>query len=388
MSFSGDLYNLFQVNFGNSLTFIYRMYNNLIIYYFSGTGNALSAARWISEAASLKGINVTLFAIDRFRKSSFPLPGDKTADGKPPDGKTLTGFLYPTHGFCLPWIMLKFMLLFPRVKNCGAFILNTRAGMKAGRFFTPGLSGIAQLLAIPILLLKGFKIKGLLPLDMPSNWISVHPGLNKKTVDLIVDRCRRITGNFSEKILNEKRVYKGLFTLPIDLAIAPLAAGYSLVARFLFAKSFIASRDCNDCRLCEDKCPTEAIKIKDGRPYWSFKCESCMRCMNICPGKSIQTAHLYVTIVFLLLAIIPYTLWIAALLSEYVFKQPGAFFDLFYNIAAWGFKILFFFISYHILHFIIKNKSVNNLFIYTSLTRYWRRYRAPEVKASDFRQNK
>jgi flavodoxin len=44
------------------------MYNNLIIYYFSGTGNALTAGRWIRGHAQKQGIEAKLVSIDRFIK--------------------------------------------------------------------------------------------------------------------------------------------------------------------------------------------------------------------------------------------------------------------------------------------------------------------------------
>ncbi len=91
--------------------------------------------------------------------------------------KTLVGFCSPTHGFNLPPIVLTFIRNFPKVKNKDAFILNTRGGMKLYKLFLPGLSGIAQLLPALMLSLKGFRIVGMQPLDLPSNWLILHPGL-------------------------------------------------------------------------------------------------------------------------------------------------------------------------------------------------------------------
>lgn len=45
----------------------------------------------------------------------------------------------------------------------------------------PGLSGLALILPALMLRLKGYRIKGLRPLDLPSNWISLHPGLRGKS---------------------------------------------------------------------------------------------------------------------------------------------------------------------------------------------------------------
>ena len=91
-------------------------YNNLIIYYFSGTGNAKNASLWILKVAEENGLKTQLINIDRF----------KTIDPPELTGRTLIGFCSPTHGFNLPPIVLKFIRKFPKVNNADAFILNTR----------------------------------------------------------------------------------------------------------------------------------------------------------------------------------------------------------------------------------------------------------------------
>jgi hypothetical protein len=67
--------------------------------------------------------------------------------------------------------------------------MNTRAGVKLGRLFLPGLSGIALLLAAVVLMAKGYRIAGMRPIDMPSNWLSIHPSLRPNAVVAIADRC-------------------------------------------------------------------------------------------------------------------------------------------------------------------------------------------------------
>ena len=109
------------------------MIDHLTIYYFSGTGNALSAGRWIAAHAEQQGIRADLISIDRFKKIMVPAA----------QGKRLLGFCYPTHGFGLPWFMLKFIFKFPGNEKCDVFLLNTRAGMKIHNWFVPGVSGIA-----------------------------------------------------------------------------------------------------------------------------------------------------------------------------------------------------------------------------------------------------
>ncbi|MBT6763952.1 MAG: hypothetical protein HOA90_05405, partial [Prolixibacteraceae bacterium] len=289
----------------------------------------------------------------------------------------LIGFCYPTHGFNAPPIVIDFLLKFPKARN-NIFLLNTRAGMKISKIFTPGLSGLAQLLPAHILKIKGYKIVGFQPMDLPSNWISVHPGLKGKVVDSIFNRCEIITQKFAGKILSGKKIYRGLISLPIDLLISPIGLAYYFYGRFVLSKAFIADSNCNNCRICENECPLNAIIQKYGRPFWTNKCESCMHCMNRCPQKAIQTPHLFVLIIWwLVFSAVP--LWIARWLAHDAnfFAQN---FDLIFYLAMaiTGLPIVFF--SYRILHFLMKFRFINWLITFTSLTRFnfWRSYFAPK----------
>jgi hypothetical protein len=194
-----------------------KKYNKLVIYYFTGTGNALKAGRWICEEAEKKNIEVGMYPIDRnYKTNIYEIDSD-----------TLIGFLAPTHGFSIAPAMLKFINKFPAKIEADVVILNTRAGLKLFKLFVPGLSGAAQFFPMIILKLKGYNIMGGLPLDMPSNWLFLHPGLNSKTVNSITQRCEKITKIFAKNIFNGKKVFrKMLITLPIDIALLPIAFLY------------------------------------------------------------------------------------------------------------------------------------------------------------------
>jgi hypothetical protein len=103
------------------------MYRRLIIYYLSGTGNALVAARWFVDRARLQGMTADIIPIDRFR-TPLQAPGGQGM---------LLGFLYPTHGFNLPWYMLKFILAFPRGCRDIFLCVNTLGGTKIGNLHLP-----------------------------------------------------------------------------------------------------------------------------------------------------------------------------------------------------------------------------------------------------------
>ena len=255
------------------------IYDKLIIYYYTGTGNALKASEWIISEAKNRGIVTHIHAIDRNYK---PNVQEFTAN-------TLFGFCYPTHGFNAVPAMLSFMSKFPKVAKNHAFLLNTRAGMKIFNYNTPGLSGIALLLPMLILFLRNFNIRGAYPLDMPSNWISIHPGLNQNSVRFIINACEKKTKKFIQTIFLGKRHLKRMcIDIPLDILIVPISFGYYFIGRFFLAKTLIYTRECNSCQLCVKNCPVEAIKIVNGKPFWTHNCESCMRCIAYCPQKSIQ----------------------------------------------------------------------------------------------------
>jgi ferredoxin/flavodoxin len=349
-------------------------YKKLIIFYFSGTGNALKAARWIIEEASRNGITTEIHSIDR---EYHPDPGSIVPS-------TLVGFLYPTHGFNAAPSMIYFLMRFPRFKGAHAFVLNTRAGSKFFNMLGPGISGLAQILPMIILAIKGYSIRGGLPLDMPSNWISLHPGYSDRWISFIIKRCEEITRDFSVAILGGRRRFaRTLITLPLDCVLAPIAVIYYLVGRFMLAKTFIYSSNCNNCMICVNNCPVGAIEIRHGKPYWKFTCESCMRCIDNCPQQAIQASHLFFLII-ILIGQIPITMYLfTAMPLLSVINYPIIVFFLNAYIV-----LLMVFFLYSALQWLLRLKPVNAIFTYTSLTRYWRRYLAPGIQLMDYRSKR
>jgi ferredoxin len=340
----------------------------LKIYYFSGTGNAAHVAKWFSEEAVIAGVESELINIARLKREDL---GMEKRD-------TLLGFCSPTHGFNFPPITIKLLFNFPRGKN-RVFIMNTRAGMKLWKIHTIGLSGIAQLLAAIVLLLKGYKVVGMRPVDLPSNWISIHPGIRKKVVSSIFMRCEKNTRRFARNILTGKKRYRALFDIVQDLAVSPIALAYYFVGRFILAKSFVASHACTMCGLCIKSCPVGAVKELDKRPYWTLKCESCMKCMNACPERAIQTAHGFVigTLYIILTAGMEWLYYLT------VDRLPAGTLHIVLDngnirfLIASALCIPFLFMNYRIVHYLMHFRLFERMVVFTSLTvfKFWRRYK-------------
>jgi Pyruvate/2-oxoacid:ferredoxin oxidoreductase delta subunit len=172
-----------------------------------------------------------------------------------------------------------------------------------------------------------------------------------------------------------------LYDLPIDAWVMPIGILYYFWGRYLLAKTFVAGYSCGGCGLCVDNCPVNAVKMLYERPYWTFSCESCMKCMNHCPTDSIHTAHGFTILLW----------WIIfSFFHGLVFSFAATYFADFIG-TSWITKELVYyttmflvcmsiaFLTYRILHYLMRFKIISNIIIYTSLTKFkfWGRYRAP-----------
>lgn len=335
------------------------------IFYFSGTGNAKRIALWFSEFAFKKEIDCTIFDIAKCDISNIVTLIDNS----------LILIISPTHGFNFPKITLDFIRHFPKGNN-RVVLMNTRAGMKIGKFITPGLTGIAFMLSSFILKSKGYKIVGQIPFDMPSNWLSIHPSLNEKTVKYLHKNNYSKVEKHSEKIFSGQRDFLAHRDLVQDILISPVALGYYYIGRFAFAKSFYASADCDSCGLCIKQCPVKAIKMVNNHPFWTFKCESCMRCMNNCPKRAIETAHGLIVIVSILSSF-GFTILLQSVL-QFEIKSSSI------RLIIWSvIFIAILWILYYIQHLLMKYRIMSKIISLTSLTHYkfWGRYKSvPDKK--------
>lgn len=338
--------------------------SKIIIYFFSGTGNSKNVALWFSKKATEQGILshiINIAEIDRVHIET-------------PPADALIIFVSPIHGFNYPPAMMHFIMRFPKGKN-KVVLMNTRAGMLIKKWVTPGLTGIAFFFSMFFLKLKGYSIQGTMPVDMPSNWISLHPGLNDRTIKFLHEKNKEKVDAFAEKILAGEKCFKAQKEIIQDILISPISFGYYFIGRFLFSKSYYASSDCNNCDICIKNCPVKAIIKVDNRPFWTYNCESCMKCMSYCPKKAIETAHGSIAEYWII-----YSLVIIVLFYKYFEKW---FFPIENGFIRWvietGFFLTFLGIWYRITHYMLRFRWFERFVVYTSLTKYkwWgRRYRA------------
>lgn len=84
----------------------------------TGTGNSYHAAKQFSGLASDTGYKVSISKTDKLQRK----------DLKRKEHNGIVVFSYPTHGFCLPWHKLKFIIKFPRGRG-RVVLINNRTGL-------------------------------------------------------------------------------------------------------------------------------------------------------------------------------------------------------------------------------------------------------------------
>jgi len=332
---------------------------NMIIFYFSGTGNSEKIALWFSEIANKEGISCQVINIvdvtDNILKEITP--------------DTIIGIISPIHGFNYPKITLDFIRKYPKGNNL-IVLMNTRGSVKIGGFITPGLTGVAFMLSSLILRKKGYKIIGQIPFDMPSNWISIHPALKKKSVNFIFEKNYFRVEKHFKKLYPNKNNFASREDIIQDVLISPVSFAYYIIGRFFLAKSYYASNKCINCNQCIKQCPVKAIKKVNKRPFWTTKCESCMKCMNTCPVDAIETPHgLWIM-----------TVYLTSIVNAYIFSQLLPDFFQYWIMKFLLFNVILFvslLLLYRIQQIGLKNRIIAKVISFTSLTRYkfWGRYK-------------
>lgn len=231
------------------------------IYYFTGTGNSLWAARKLSEL--LDGATL---------KPMAKLMKEKTVAA---DSDTV-GFVFPLYFSGTPDIVMRFVDKINLDKADYCFTVVTR-GLTGGIVFSQ-LNGILER--------KSKRLHSAFYLTTHDNYI---PNFNapseekaKRITDSALSRIQKIADIIRNKV-DEK---------PRDSLAGKLTGNFAYHGWIKEVhekdREFWTDERCNSCGTCVKVCPVDNVEMVDGKPSWHHRCEQCFACIHLCPKTSIQ----------------------------------------------------------------------------------------------------
>jgi ferredoxin len=238
-----------------------------ILYYFTGTGNSLAAARGLSGRLG----DCTL----------VPIASLATTDKEIVPDADRVGIVCPVYFLGIPALVARFAGRLDLSRAGYTFAVLTMGG-------SGGSSALRQLDAI----LRTRSARGLdagFALRMPGNYVLMYaPPAGEKREKILAGSDREIAAIAGT-------IGAGIVT---KLPYSPFAALFHRLMYPRFAASarsndrkFSADERCTSCGTCVEVCPVQNIALSAGKPVWSHRCEQCMACIHLCPVQAIQAGQ-------------------------------------------------------------------------------------------------
>ena len=232
-----------------------------ILYYFSGTGNSLQAAKDISlELGETELISVT----EALGRKNLP------------EAERM-GIIFPVYCWGIPRIIRELVDRFQPGNTGYTFAVCTCGGIPGGT-----LEKMAEHFQS-----KGMRLNAGFALKMPGNCVTLYGAFPEEKQKILFekakDKIRKIVSLIKKN--KEAPVEKNSFIVNWLLGLVYKASYSHFPSQ---DKHYWVDERCNACGICEQVCPRNNIKMENRKPAWLHHCEQCVACIQWCPLEAIQ----------------------------------------------------------------------------------------------------
>ncbi len=240
------------------------------IYYFTGTGNSLAAARQIAKILGETQL-VPIAAMNR--------SGERVV------ARTeRVGILCPVYDLGVPLLVRDWLSRVDISATDYVFGMVTMGGM--------GRSALRQMDTI----LRKKNTRGLdlaHAVRMPGNFPPLaRPPVGMKQDEILNKAMKTIDGFAREISEGKKQPVRGAFFSSLMMMLT-----YRSFERETRTadRSFVLHDTCTSCGTCTSVCPVGNIVMTRGKPAWQHHCELCLACLHFCPVQAIDLKMLFGT---------------------------------------------------------------------------------------------
>ena len=227
-----------------------------IIFYFTGSGNSLAAAKKIARQL---GDCEVVFMKDEFTPAAH---------------YERMGFVMPCYAAGAPKAALQFLKELPLTGDSADYFFSVITCNEAG--------GNAPFMINKVLSKKGLRLNYAKTVRMVGNYVILYP-IPDNTDELLRRADVQLDGVATE-------IQQKAETEP-PRSYLPFTMFYGIGNQFFRVKErqMHVSSACTGCGLCAQMCPVGNIAMKDGKSQFLHKnCAQCMACLHWCPCAAID----------------------------------------------------------------------------------------------------